>query len=217
MEKELGQNDPEISRYFDQLLQPEDSILAQVKSMATKLGLPDIHVARYDGRHIEVIVRSLNIHKAVEIGTLAGYSGICILRGLLNPKRLYTFEFNPKHVEVANSAFALAGYSKDVEIFTGAALENLAKIESQGPFDLVFIDADKLNYCNYFDWAKRNLKVGGVILADNTFAWGQIAKPTDDKTVRALQNYNQLVASDKNFLTTILPTNEGLTFSVKIS
>ena len=218
MEKELGQNSPEIAKYFDVLLQPEDEMLRSIRVKSIESGLPDIQVARYDARHLEVIVRSMKINNAVEIGTLAGYSGVTILRGLLSPKKLYTFEFSAKHAEVAKECFEFAGYKKEeVKMFVGPALENLDKIVADGPFDLVFIDADKINYVNYFKWAKKNLKVGGSVLADNTFAWGNIAKDTDDKTVQALQAYNKFVASDPDFRTTIIPTSEGLTFSVKVS
>ena len=99
--------------------------------------------------------------------------------------------------------------------------ELILKIESQGPFDLVFIDADKSNYVNYFKWAADNLRVGGAVLADNTFAWGTVGQekfdnPQDEKQAKALAKYNQTVASDPRFKSTILPTGEGLTLSVKI-
>lgn len=217
MEKELGQNSPEIAKYVDVLLQPEDEILRSIRERSVENGLPDIQVARYDARHLEVIARAMGISKAVEIGTLGGYSGVTILRGLIGDRKLYTFELSEKHAELARECFSHAGYkNNEVEIFVGPALENLEKINHLAPFDLVFIDADKANYVNYFKWAKKNLKVGGAVLADNTFAWGNVAKETDDKTVQALQAYNKFVANDPDFRTTIIPTSEGLTFSVKI-
>jgi caffeoyl-CoA O-methyltransferase len=217
MEKELGQNSPEIAKYFEELLQPEDEILRKVRMIGAENGLPDIQVARYDARHLEIIVRSMGISNAVEIGTLGGYSGITILRGLIGDKKLYTFELSEKHAAVARKCFELAGYTKEVEIFVGEAVKNLEKINHKAPFDLVFIDADKAGYVDYYKWAKKNLRSGGAILADNTFAWGSIAnKKSDDKTVQALQKYNEAVAHDPDFRTTIIPTSEGLTFSVKI-
>lgn len=216
MEKELGQNSPEIATYFNKLINPEDEVLRTIREMSAKAGLPEIQVARYDARHLEILVRSMRISRVVEIGTLAGYSGVSILRGLVGEKKLFTFELSAKHIEVARKAFSLAGFKDEVEIFEGPALENLKKIEAAGPFDLVFIDADKMNYVNYFNWAKKNLKLGGTVLADNTFAWGQIAATTEDKTVQALQRYNETVVQDPDFRTTIIPTSEGLTFSVKI-
>ncbi|OQW48566.1 MAG: hypothetical protein A4S09_03990 [Proteobacteria bacterium SG_bin7] len=213
----MGQNSPDIAKYFDKLLQPEDEILRSIRERAIENGLPDIQVARYDARHLEVIARAMGVSKAVEIGTLSGYSGVTILRGLIGDKKLYTFELSEKHAELARECFTLAGYkNNEVEIFVGPALENLDKITTKGPFDLIFIDADKANYVNYFKWAKKNLKVGGAVLADNTFAWGNISKDTSDETVMALQAYNMFVASDSDFRTTIIPTSEGLTFSVRV-
>lgn len=217
MEKELGQNDPRIAAYFEDLLLPEDQILQEVRVMGLEAGLPQIQVGVHDVRHLEVITRAIGAKSAVEIGTLGGYSGISIVRGLQKNGRLYTFEMSEKHASVANRAFSRAGISEQVEIFVGAALANLSKIEKHAPFDLVFIDADKANYTNYFKWAKKVLRVGGVILADNTFAWGQVFdRTTQDETVKALQNYNQVAANDPEFRTTIIPTSEGLTMSVRL-
>ncbi len=216
MEKELGQNDLNISKYFDELLKPEDELLKKVRLMCEQEGLPMIQVAKYDARHLEVIVSSLKPTVAVEIGTLGGYSGISILRGLPKTGRLLTFELSAKHAEIAKKSFELAGFSDRVQIFVGPALENLSKLENE-EVDLVFIDADKQNYCNYFQWAKKVLKVGGVILADNTFAWGNVwDQSTEDQTVKSLQRYNEMAAKDPSFKTTIIPTNEGLTMSVRI-
>ncbi len=218
MQKELGQNNPDIATYFDQLLTPEDSVLKKVREMTVKNGMPEIQVAKYDARHLEVLVRSMNAKKAVEIGTLAGYSGISIVRGLLPGGMLYTFDVSSKHLEIAKQSFDLAGVGSQVKMYLGEALIRLPEIEDNGPFDLVFIDADKANYVNYFYWAKKNLKVGGTILADNTFAWGNVHDPANsDKMVAALREYNQVAASDRGFRTTIIPTCEGLTMSVKIA
>ncbi|MDZ4661888.1 MAG: O-methyltransferase [Pseudomonadota bacterium] len=217
MEKELSQNDPRITAYFEDLLVPEDKILEEVRIMGIEAGLPQIQVGKHDARHLEVLTRSFNASSAVEIGTLGGYSGISIVRGLQKNGKLFTFEMSEKHASVARKAFVRAGISENVEIFLGPALDNLSKIETRAPFDLVFIDADKGNYCKYFQWAKKVLRVGGVILADNTFAWGQVFdRNTNDETVKALQKYNDMAARDPEFRTTIIPTCEGLTMSVRI-
>ncbi|MEQ1878265.1 MAG: O-methyltransferase, partial [Bdellovibrionia bacterium] len=157
----------------------------------------------------------------VEIGTLGGFSGTCIARGLGDGGRLYTLEVNELNANVAREAFKTAGVGDRVDVLFGPALDSLSKIEKSGPFDLVFIDADKVNYINYFNWAARNLKIGGIVLADNTFAFGYIADDTtageDKPSVTALRQFNQAIANDKRFRSTILPTGEGLTFAVKIS
>jgi caffeoyl-CoA O-methyltransferase len=135
--------------------------------------------------------------------------------------KLYTFEFEPRHAEVAAESFRRAGVSAKTEIFVGPALANLPRIEKHGPFDLVFIDADKVNYPGYLAWAKRNVRVGGAILADNTFAWGMIGderfdSPEDEAAVLALRRTNREAAEDPAFRATLLPTGEGLTLAVRI-
>lgn len=222
-EKQLGQNDPKIANYLVDLFSPEDSTLTKVKRLAQENGVPAIQVGPMDGLHIETIVRAINAKKVIEIGTLVGYSGIHILRGMpFSDSKLFTFEYNPRHAELASKAFELAGLKQKVEIFVGPAIENLQKIESQGPFDLVFIDADKVGYPHYFNWAAKNLRLGGVLLADNTFGFGMIAEPNiksseDEAQILALREFNTKVAdSNGPFRGTILPTAEGLTFAIKV-
>ena len=106
--------------------------------------------------------------------------------------------------------------------FTGPALENLSQIESEGPFDLVFIDADKVSYPHYLDWAARNLRSGGAVIADNTFAWDLITKQSgfsdEDESayVLVLQEFNEKLANLKQFRMTMFPANEGLSVGVKL-
>jgi caffeoyl-CoA O-methyltransferase len=219
-EKAFGQGSPEIADYATELFKPEDKILIQVREMCIQEGLPAIQVGRMDGLLLESLTRLSGAKTAVEIGTLGGYSGICLLRGLGSDGKLYTFEYNPVHARMAKKSFELAGLTKQVELHEGAALEKLKLIENKGPFDLVFIDADKNNYVNYFKWAAKHLRVGGAVLADNTCAWGMIhlktIPPEERNSVEALQRYNSFVVDQSEFRSTLLPTAEGLTLSVKI-
>lgn len=210
-----------ISDYVQRVFQPEDSFLADVRKRAEAAGLPPIHVGRMDGLHLEVLVRAFGARKTVEIGTLAGYSGVCLARAMGPAGKLYTFEYEPKHAEVARETFRKASVANQIELFVGPAIENLPKIEAQGPFDLVFIDADKVSYPRYLKWAADHLRVGGVVLGDNTFAWGTIADdrfddPETEASARALQAFNRDAAQGGRFRSTILPTGEGLTVAVKI-
>ena len=220
MSKLFGQNDPRIVEYFEKEFAVHDPVLDEIRDRAGRAGLPNIHVAVTDGLHLEVLTRAFGAKKVVEIGTLAGYSGVCILRALPKDGKLYTFEFETAHADVARETFKKAGASDRVELRVGAAIEKLPEIEKQGPFDLVFIDADKTSYPAYFEWAAKNLRSGGAILADNTFAWNQITDTTfeDDETrdaIFALREFNRLAAHDPRFRSTILPTGEGLTLAVK--
>jgi caffeoyl-CoA O-methyltransferase len=214
-------NEPSLARYLERTLQPEDQTLHQVVENSKKAGLPEIQVGDLDGLHLEVLARAAGAKKIVEIGTLGGYSGVHLARALPADGKLYTFEMSQAHAGVARRSFELAGVSSKVEIFVGPALANLSKITQHGPFDLVFIDADKANYPNYLAWAAENLRVGGVVLGDNTFAFGMIAdekfeNSNDEATVRALRKFNEEAASGGRFKATILPTGEGLTFGVKL-
>lgn len=221
MDKKYGQNDRRIADYVEDLFRPEDTILAQVREHQDSNGLPPIQVGGMDVRHLEVLTRMIGAKKAVEIGTLGGYSGVSIARGLLPGGHLYTFEYDPKHAKIAKESFQKAGIVDRVEIHVGPALENLPKIEKHAPFDLVFIDADKVNYPNYLGWAAANLRVGGVVLGDNAFAFGHIANddvPDEDtrKAVKALRNFNETLARGGQFRSTMIPTGEGLALGVKI-
>lgn len=215
--KTYSTSSPELESYVERVFHPEDPILNEIRARSANAGLPDIHVGKMDGLHLEVLVRAMNARKIVEIGTLAGFSGVCLARGLASDGKLFTFEFDPKHAEIARESFQKAGLANKVEVIEGRAVEKLPSIEKYGPFDIVFIDADKPSYPAYFEWAVNHLRKGGAILADNTFAMGEIA--TSDKNsprVQALRQFNQMCASDSRFRSTILPTSDGLTFAVRI-
>lgn len=221
MDKNYGQNDPRIVDYVENLFRPEDDLLAQVREHQDSGGLPPIQVGGMDVRHLEVLTRMIGAKTVVEIGTLGGYSGVSIARGLAPGGHLYTFEYDPKHAKIAKESFQKAGLADRVDIHVGPALENLPKIAKHGPFDLVFIDADKVNYPNYLDWAAANLRVGGVVLGDNAFAFGHIANdnaPDEDtrKAVKALRVFNEALARGGRFRSTMIPTGEGLALGVKI-
>ncbi len=223
--KNYAQTEPGIADYVELLFAPVDAPLASIRASSKAAGLPDIQVGPMDGRHLEVLTRMLRPRLAVEIGTLGGYSGLCLARGIQPGGKLFTFEKNQKHAAVAkeNLEIALHRERLDVkfEIHVGSAIELLPSIEDQGPFDLVFIDADKPGYPAYLTWAIENLRVGGVIIGDNTFAWGEVHRAhekvgNDLMMVGSLDRFNRAVASDPRLRGTIFPTAEGLTVAVKI-
>lgn len=221
MDKSFAASDPKLAEYVRETFAPTDPLLDSARKSAARAGLPPIHVGPFDGLHLEVLTRLAGAKKIVEIGTLGGYSGLCLLRGAGAQGKLYTFEIEPKHAQAARQFFDDAGVGKQVEIFVGPALDQLPKIESNGPFDLVFIDADKVSYPNYLKWAARNLRIGGAVLADNTFAFGKIADSTFEsqesrQTVDALRVFNWTAANGGQFRSTMIPTGEGLTLCVKV-
>ena len=224
--KSFAATDESLSRYVETTFAPEDAILADVRKRADAAGLPHIHVSPFDGRILEVIARACGARKIVEIGTLAGYSGVCLARAL-PPEAgvLHTFEFSPEHARVARESFRGAGVEERVVLHVGPALEKLPEVEPDGPFDLVFIDADKENYPNYLRWAREHLRVGGVVLADNAFAWGlltlpagapELQDPRQRAARQAIEATNAALADPRGvWRATMLPTGEGLVMGVK--
>jgi caffeoyl-CoA O-methyltransferase len=178
-------------------------------------------VGAFDARHLEVVARACGARKAIEIGTLGGYSGVSLLRGMGPEGRLHTFEIEPRHAEVARRAFERAGLAGQVAVHVGPALEGLRAVEGEGPFDLVFIDADKAGYPDYLAWAERHLRLGGVVLADNAFGFGHVHDPAgageDRASVEALRRFAERLARGGRFRATLLPTEEGLAMGVKVA
>jgi caffeoyl-CoA O-methyltransferase len=219
MEKSYGQSDPRLARYVAEVFGGEDDVLSSVVERQRRAGLPEIQVDQIDGLHLEVIARAVGARRAVEIGTLGGYSGICLLRGMPPDGILHTFEIEPRHAEVARESFREVGVEGRARLHVGPALERLPSIESEAPFDLVFIDADKLAYPLYLAWAAKHLRVGGAVLGDNAFLFGKVCEqPVGDDAarIRAMQSFNEALARGGRFRATMLPTGEGLAFGIKV-
>lgn len=213
--------DEHLWHYLEDTFAPEDEMLRAIRTSASQHGLPPIHVGPFDGRHLEVLARAIAPKRVVEIGTLAGYSAICLGKGLAPGGRLWTLELSQVNADLARTHIDRAGLSDAIEVLVGPAMGTLDKLAAMGPFDLVFIDADKENYPNYVIWAEKNLRPGGLLLADNTLAWNHIHQkdipdPVLAKQVEALQLCNSMVARSNKWRATMLPTGEGLTMAVKI-
>jgi caffeoyl-CoA O-methyltransferase len=214
--KGFGQGDPLLGKWAERTFQPEDAVLREIRERAGREGLPTIAVGPMDGLHLEVLARACGARKAVEIGTLGGYSGVCLLRGLGPSGVLHTFEISEHHAQVARDSFAKAGFAKQAHVHVGPALETLRSIEAEGPFDLVFIDADKVSYPAYLNWAAAHLRPGGVVLGDNAFAFGEVHLPGGDAGRVALRKFNEELAQGGRFRATMIPTAEGLAMGVKL-
>jgi len=170
-----------------------------------------------------VLARACNVTKAVEIGTLGGYSGVCLLRGMPATGRLWTFELHDSHAAVARESFKRAGVASRAQVIVGPALDRLAMIEREGPFDLVFVDADKESYPDYADVAAGPLRVAAVILGDNAFLFGEVIKdPTspeaksDALRISRMREFHDKLVRGGRFRSTMLPTGEGLALGVKV-
>ncbi|BDG09338.1 O-methyltransferase [Anaeromyxobacter paludicola] len=220
-EKGFGQGSEELARWVDRVFQPEDPLLREIRERTVAAGLRPIQVGPFDGLHLEVLARAAGARRAVEIGTLGGYSGVCLLRGMGEGGLLHTFEREPATAEVAAETFRRAGLERQVRLHVGDARVALREIDREGPFDLVFIDADKTGYPEYLAWAEENLRVGGTVLADNAFGWGGVAQERYEgrhapEGVEALKRFNERLAKGGRLRATMLPTEEGLAMGVKV-
>lgn len=221
MDKSYSQSDPEAIRYAFETFRPEDEILKNVRKNCLEKGLPEIQIGTFDGKHLEILTRIASPKKAIEIGTLGGYSGICIARGLPADGHLDTLELYEQHAQVARESFEISGLSKKITVHVGEARATLKNLSEDGPYDFAFIDADKVNYPFYLEWCEKNLRSGGVLIADNTFGFGLIQKEKEDLgenrfAIQGLRKFNQKISQNKNFRSTLLPTGEGMTLAIKL-
>jgi caffeoyl-CoA O-methyltransferase len=222
MNKQFGNDDPSLAAYVARVYAPEDQVLAEIRERCTREGLPDIQVASLDGRHLEVLTRAVAARRAVEIGTLGGYSGVCILRGMAEGGLLHTIEMEPHHAAVARESFERAGFPGRARVHVGMALEVLPALEPEGPFDLCFIDADKESYPQYLTWAAAHLRPGGAVVADNAFLFGHLGggrgrAGTRDASMKAMLAFHESLAGGGAFRATVLPTGEGLAVGIKLA
>lgn len=218
--KGFGQASAALAAWAASVYAPEDAVLREIRERSGAAGLPRIEVGDFDGLHLEVLARACGARKAVEIGTLGGYSGVCLLRGMGESGFLHTFELDPRHAEVARASFVRAGLAARVSIHVGPAAERLPEIEREAPFDLLFLDADKTGYPGYLAWAEAHLRVGGVVLADNTFGFGHVHEDRPEgesaEAMAALRRFSERLARGGRFRATMLPTAEGLSLGVKV-
>jgi caffeoyl-CoA O-methyltransferase len=168
----------------------------------------------HEGRLLQFLARSVGTSKAVEIGTLAGYSGVWLGRALPPGGKLYTLEVSSKHARVARASFERAGLKDTVEVLEGAAVDSLKKIGSKGPFDFVFIDADKEGYPHYLGWAVENLRPGGMVAAHNAFRGGNVIAP-EDESDRAMDAFNRSLAGHSQLESLILGIGDGMAVGIK--
>ena len=221
MNKQFGNDDPRMAEYIERVYQPEDALLRDVRARTAAAGMPDIHVAALDGRHLEVLARAVGARRAVEVGTLGGYSGVCLLRGMEPDGVLHTVEVDLHHATVARETFQRAGYpvGQRVHIHVGTGKDVLPTLDQHGPFDLVFIDADKESYPLYLDWAGKNLRPGGAVLGDNSFLFGRLTdqpKGENAASIKAMRAFHDTLATSGLFRATVIPTGEGLAFGIRV-
>jgi caffeoyl-CoA O-methyltransferase len=206
-----------IASYINDVFAIEDEPLKFARDNSSRQGLPTITIGAHEGRFLQILVRACNAKKALEIGTLGGYSGIWIARGLSSGGELITFEKESKHAMVAQENFLKAGLENMVEIRTGDAHEQLMAFSTEEQFDFIFIDAEKSGYSDYFSWAVEHVRVGGLITAHNVLAYGRLLDENDkSEKIERIRQFNKNVSENQRFFSTIYPVGDGILAAVKV-
>lgn len=196
----------EIDDYVQELYAPQDEALEAAVRESRRAGLPEIQVSPNEGKLLQLLAEIAGARRILEIGTLGGYSAIHFGRALPEDGSLISLEIDEHHAEVARENVERAGLADRVEIRVGDARELLAAIvgNGEGPFDLVFIDADKEGYPEYLEWSMKLVRPGSLILGDNAIRGGSVLDP-DDGSSRAMREFNRRIAEDPSLSAIVLP------------
>lgn len=198
-----------VDGYFTALLAPPDEVLDGALQSSAAAGLPSIQVSPNVGKMLHLMARAIRANRILEIGTLGGYSTIWLARALPAGGRLVTLEYEPKHAEVARENLSRAGLDSVTEVIVGRAMDALPMVAARadGPFDLIFIDADKPGYPDYLPWAVRLSRTGSLIIADNVVRKGAILDTSStDANVQGVRRFNELVAAHPRLSATAIQT-----------
>lgn len=206
MTKELW---TEVDRYLAETIILPDAAVSTALTASVAAGLPEIAVSPNLGKFLHLLARIMGAKRILEIGTLGGYSTIWLARALPPDGQIVSLEIDPKHAAVAEENLDRAGVADRVEIILGPALESLAKMHAagRGPFDLFFIDADKPNIPDYFQWSLRLSRPGSVIIVDNVVRDGAVIDgDSTDESVQGVRRFNEMIAKERGVSATTLQT-----------
>jgi predicted O-methyltransferase YrrM len=193
-----------VDDYFDRALVPPDPALEAAVKASAAAGLPAIQVSAAQGKQLHLLARSIGACRILEVGTLGGYSAIWLGRALPVEGRLITLEVDPHHAEVARANLANAGLADRVDVRLGAAIETLPQLD--GPFDLVFIDADKPSNADYFAHAVRLSRPGTMIVVDNVVRGGRVVDADPDAGAQGVRRLVDAVAAEPRVTATAVQT-----------
>jgi caffeoyl-CoA O-methyltransferase len=203
--------DPVLEAYAEaHTTAPADHLLALAEETRATLAAPQMMVGALEGRFLEMLVYALRPQWVLEIGTFSGYSSLSMAAGLPPGGRITTCELSPVHAAAARAHIAGSPYADRIEVVEGPALDSVAKLD--GPFDFVFIDADKTNYSAYYEAVLGKLAPGGLIAADNTLWSGNVVNDSDrSDDTRAIRAFNDAVVGDPRVVCVLLPVRDGVT------
>ena len=208
--------DERLQRYIEELFAVEDSVLARVRARHAEADLPPIHISPDEGKLLHVLLRAAGARTVLEIGSLAGYSGIWLARALPPEGRLITVEKDSRHAALARQAYVEAGVVEQVQLIEGDAREVLRTLVPG--FDAVFVDADKEPMAEYFRESVRLLRVGGLLLSDNAFFHGAVVDQSDRSAqAEGVRAFNRMAATDARVVSAVIPIRDGVVVGVKVA
>jgi predicted O-methyltransferase YrrM len=199
----------DVDGYIVDLVVKPDAELQAAREASSAAGLPSIEVSAAQGRFLTVLALACGARRILEIGTLGGYSTICLARALRPDGRMITVEAKAEHAAVARENIARAGLADRVEVREGRGVDVLARMAAagEGPFDLIFIDADKPSYVEYFELALRLSRVGTLIVADNVVRRGTVIDPENEEAnTQSARRFNERLGAEPSVTATIIQT-----------
>lgn len=205
-------DDPAIRGYLDKLHATHDEALERAFSTPKQNpDVPAIMLSPSEAKMVELLLRLHGARKVVEVGTLVGYSALRIAAAMGPTGKLWTIEYDATHAEIARANIAAGGHGDRVEVLVGKGVDMLATLEGHGPFDAVFIDADKESYHLYGAWATRHLRQGGLLIADNAYVFGNLLG--DTAAGRSVKQLHEDVA--RHYDSVCIPTPDGVLVGIK--
>lgn len=210
---------PEID-YIRRLYAPEDALLREISQALIEHNIA-IHIGAEEGKLLQFLITLHGVVNVVEIGTLAGYSALWMARALPPHGRVITLNKDPGHCTLAREFIAKSEISSRITMLEGDAHQLLPMIAPQAPFDMIFIDADKISYPDYLDWAERYVRQGGLIVATHTLLFGTACIDTPPEGVtpatwNAMRQFNERLADSRRYFSVLIPTAEGLSIALKL-
>ncbi len=204
-------------KYIRDTFIKEDDILKKIKEDARKINR-EININPEEGQLLQILIKLGNFKKIMEIGTFFGYSTIWLARATGKDAKIYTIERDKESIEKAKNNFKSAELEDKIVVLEGDAKDILRNLNEE--FDMIFIDAEKNHYLDYLDWAEKNLKHGGLLIADNTLLSGAVYSEELPYRIRkstkeSMEMFNKRLADDKKYLSILLPAEDGMTIALK--
>ena len=211
--------------YIAALYATQDALLDDIDKMLKSQNIA-MHVSANEGKLLQVLAAMHGAQTIVEIGTLAGYSTIWMARALTGDGHIYTLNKDARHIAMAKESFARFEAPGRITMLEGDARDSLEKLAQDSefkkrPLDMVFIDADKISYPAYLDWAEQHVRRGGLIVADNTFLFGSVWQESPPEgiaptTWKGMRSFNERLADQGRYRSVMIPTTEGLSVAIKL-